>query len=378
MISMFMLVPLLVCLYEILSMILPLKISWWVKLFAAIVMFSGFAKSMLYRRTARGFDVVDMPYSVTLITSFIFNFIIVALFILLVKDAAYILWKILARSPFPGHYASLFVFSIALVATLYGTYEGLRVPDVNRHDVTIPGLGQDLDGMKIAVLVDIHADALTNRAAVQRIVDRTNSLKPDVVLIPGDFVDGQVSSRRNDLEPLSSLHAKLGVYGSTGNHEYYSDYHGWMKVFPELGVRMLMNEHVVLASGDSELVIAGIPDQTGTAMGYDTRSLTQALESVREGVPVILMDHQPRAAHDNAKLGVNLQVSGHTHGGQMPGIYSMVKKANAGYVRGWYDVDGMKLYVSPGTSQWNGFACRIFDPAEITLLTLHTEEAAND
>ena len=279
--------------------------------------------------------------------TFWINFIIVALFILLVKDVAYILWKIFARSSFPGHYASLFVFSIALVATLYGTYEGLRVPDVNRHTVTIPGLGQDLDGMKIAVLVDIHSDALTNRAAVQAIVDRTNSLAPDVVLIPGDFVDGQVSSRRNDLEPLSSLHAKLGVYGTTGNHEYYFDYAGWIKAIPELGVKLLMNEHVVIASGDAELVIAGIPDQTGGMMGLDSRSLTQALKDVPENVPVILMDHQPRAAHDNAKLGVRLQVSGHTHGGQMPGIYSMVKRANAGYVRGWYDVDGMKLYVSP-------------------------------
>ena len=371
MINMFMLVPLLVCLYEILSLILPLKISWWAKVIAALILLSGIAKSMLYRRTEKGFDVLDMPYSVTLITSFIFNFIIVALFILLVKDVAYILWKILARSPFPGHYASLFVFSIALVATLYGTYEGLRVPDVNRHTVTIPGLGQDLDGMKIAVLVDIHSDALTNRAAVQAIVDRTNSLAPDVVLIPGDFVDGQVSSRRNDLEPLSSLHAKLGVYGTTGNHEYYFDYAGWMKAIPEMGVKLLMNEHVVIASGDAKLVIAGIPDQTGGMMGLDSRSLTQALKDAPENVPVILMDHQPRAAHDNAKLGVKLQVSGHTHGGQMPGIYSMVKRANAGYVRGWYDVDGMKLYVSPGTSQWNGFACRIFDPAEITLLTLH-------
>ena len=370
---MFMLVPLSVCVYEILSMIIPLKISWWVKLLAAILLLSGLAKSMLYRRTATGFDVVNMPYWVTLATSAVFNFIIVAVFLLIVKDAFFIAWKIFSRSPFPHHYASLFVFSIAVVATLYGTYEGLRLPDVNKHTVTIPGLGQDLDGLKVAMLVDIHADALTDRAAVQAIVDRTNSLKPDVILIPGDFVDGQVESRRNDLEPLSGLRAKFGVFGSTGNHEYYFDYRGWMKVFPELGVRMLMNEHVVLESGDSRLVIAGVPDPTGSRMGIEERSTALALKDAPEGVPVILMDHQPRDAMDNAKLGVALQLSGHTHGGQMPVIYAMVRRANAGYVRGWYDVDGMKLYVSPGTSQWNGFACRIFDPAEITLFTLKGE-----
>ena len=370
MISMFMLVPLMVCLYEIVSMILPLKISAWAKVFAAVVLLAGLAKNILYRRTATGFDTIDTPYFITLATSTVFNFIIIAVFVLLVKDSFFIAWKIFARSPFPHHYASLFVFSITLVATLYGTYEGLRTPDINRHTVTVPGLGQELDGLKVAMLVDIHADSLTNRAAVQAIVDRTNSLNPDVILIPGDFVDGQVASRRKDLEPLSGLRAKFGVFGSTGNHEYYSDYRGWMKVFPELGVRMLMNEHVVISSGDSRLVIAGVPDPTGSRMGIEERSTELALQDAPEGVPVILIDHQPRDAKTNAKLGVTLQLSGHTHGGQMPVIYAMVRRANAGYVRGWYDVDGMRMYVSPGTSQWNGFACRLFDPAEITLFTL--------
>lgn len=373
MVSTFILVPLLICLYEIMSMILPLKISGWAKLLAAIILLAGLAKSILYKRTDTGFDVLDMPYSVTMITSLIFNFIIVALLILLVKDCAFIIWKIFTRSPFPAHYASLFVFSIALVSTLYGTYEGLRLPDVNSHEVHIKGLGKNFDGMKIAVLVDIHADSLTNASAVQAIVSKTNSLNPDVILIPGDFVDGQVSSRRNDLEPLKNLRAKFGVFASTGNHEYYFDYHGWRKVFPELGIRMLMNEHVLLTSGDAELVIAGVPDPTGSRMGIESRSISQALQGVPENVPVILMDHQPGSASQNAEAGVSLQVSGHTHGGQAPIIYSLVSRANGGYVRGWYDVNGMKLYVSPGTSQWNGFACRIFDPAEITLFTLRGE-----
>lgn len=369
----FVLVPLLVCLYEILSLIIPLKISGVAKLFAALVLLSGLAKSMIYKRTETGFDLVEMPYAVTLITSFIFNFIIVALFILLAKDVVFIVWKIFVRSPFPSHYASLFVFSIALVSTLYGTYEGLRLPDVNSHEVHIKGLGKDFDGMKIAMLVDIHADSLTDSSAVKAIVNKTNSLNPDLILIPGDFVDGQVNSRRNDLEPLKNLRAKLGVFGTTGNHEYYFDYQGWMKVFPELGIRMMMNEHVVLTSGDSELVIAGVPDPTGERMGLDERNISQALEGIPENAPVILMDHQPRDAKANAELGAALQLSGHTHGGQAPGIYSLVRRANGGYVRGWYEVNGMKLYVSPGTSQWNGFACRIFDPSEITLLTLHAE-----
>lgn len=373
MLNLFVLLPFLVCLYEIVSMILPLKISVWLKVFASIVLLCGLAKSMIYRRTESGFDLAEMPYLVTLTTSCIFNFIIVAVFMLLLKDALYIIWKILSRTPFPGHYASLFVFSLALVSTVYGTYEGLRLPNVNEHTVSIKGLGREFEGLRVAVLVDIHADALTDRSAVQAIVERTNSLKPDVVLIPGDFVDGQVRSRHNDLEPLSGLKTKLGVYGSTGNHDYYYGYEEWMRTLSEFGVRMLTNEHVVLRSGDAELVIAGVPDPTGAMMGIEERSITRALEGVSDGTPIILMDHQPRDARVNAEHGVSLQLSGHTHGGQMPGIYTLVKRANGGYVRGWYDAGNMKLYVSPGTSQWNGFACRILDPSEITLMTLRAE-----
>lgn len=351
-----------------------MKIPVWAKLLASLLLLSGLGRSMLYRRTADGFEILTLPYPVLMLLTLIFNFIVVAVFMLLLKDAVFILLKVFTHAKFPGHYASLFVFSLALVATVYGTYEGLRLPGINRHDVVIDGLGRELDGLKVAVLVDIHADELTNHETVKAIVERTNSLEPDVILIPGDFVDGTVRARSKDLEPLRDLRAKLGVYGTTGNHEYYYDYAGWTKRLPELGIRMLMNEHVVIESGDSKLVLAGTVDPTSGSMGMFPHDTRKALKDAPEGVPVLLMDHQPRFARENAELGVSFQVSGHTHGGQMPGVYTLAKKANAGFVRGWYDAGGMKLYVSPGTSQWNGFACRIFDPSEITLFTLRASE----
>lgn len=369
----FILIPLALCLYEILSLIVPLKISVWAKISASLLLLSGLAKSFLYRRTETGFDIVNMPYSLTLLSSVIFNFIIVALFMLVVKDVLWILCKLILRKTFPSHCASLFVFSIALCTTLYGTYEGLRVPDVKMHDVNIKGLGKNFDGMKVAMLVDIHADTLTDKAVVQKIVDKTNALKPDVILIPGDFVDGQVSSRSADVEPLSRLEAKYGVYGTTGNHEYYFDFRGWMNYFKDIGIKILENEHVILTSGDDKLILAGLPDRTGGMMGLAPHDIDKTLKNIPENIPVILMDHQPRAAYENAKHNVTFQVSGHTHGGQIPVIYTLVRKANNGFVRGWYDVDGMKLYVSPGTSQWNGFALRILDPSEISLFILHAE-----
>ncbi|MBQ3693607.1 MAG: metallophosphoesterase [Synergistaceae bacterium] len=366
--NMFFIMPVLICLYEICSLILPLKISLWSKVLASIILLAGLLKIFMYRRTSSGFDMTELPYYANVLVSVIFNFIIVALFILLVKDIAFIILRIILRFKFPSHYASLAVLILALCSTLYGTYEGMRVPDVNTHEVKIAGLAKEFDGMRIAMLVDIHASNLNNREFVQAIVNKTNALNPDLILMPGDFVDGQVKTRYADVEPLKTLRAKYGVYASTGNHEYYFDFTGWMRQLKEFGINFLENEHVIIESGDAKLIIAGVPDQTG---GNHNTEL--AVKNIPENVPVILMDHRPEAARENAKYNISLQLSGHTHGGQMPGVYELVRRANGGYVRGWYDVKGMKLFVSPGTSQWTGFQLRLFDPSEITLLILKSE-----
>ena len=370
----FILIPLAVCVYEIASLILPLKLPLGGRILAYLVLLSGLLKGMLYRQTPNGFEIIELPYGCALFVSIVFNFIIVAFFMLLVKDAVFIIWKIFSRSEFPGYYASLFVFSIAFCSTLYGTYEGLKLPPVVTHEIFIEGLGKDFDGMKIAMLVDIHADELTNHAAVQKIVDRTNALNPDLILIPGDFVDGSVRARSYDLAPIKDLKAKFGVLGVTGNHEYYFDFHGWMKEIKNFGGKLLNNENEILISGDSKLIIAGVPDITGKMMGLTAPNLEQALKNIPDA-PVILMDHRPDAARENAKYkNIALQLSGHTHGGQMPGMYYLVKRANKGFIRGWYEIEKMKLYVSPGTSQWNGFAFRLFDPSEISLFVLRVKK----
>jgi len=368
----FILIPLAICVYEIASLILPLKLPLWGRILSYLILLSGLAKFLLFRPGAKGLEIIQLPYGASLLAALIFNFIITAFLILLVKDAIFILWKIFLRTKFPGYYASLFAFSLALVATLHGTYEGLKIPPVVTHEVSIKNLGREFENFKIAMLVDIHADELTDYRAVQKIVDRTNALNPDLILIPGDFADGSVKNNKKNLEPIKNLKAKFGVFGVTGNHEYYFDFQGWLKEIKNFGVKLLNNEKIILTSGDSKLIIAGLPDITGGIMGPAAPDLDKTLKDVPEDTPIILMDHQPRNARQNAKYkNIALQLSGHTHGGQMPGIYYLVKKFNNGFVRGWYDVDGMKLFVSPGTSQWNGLAFRLFDPSEISLFILH-------
>ncbi|RKJ77121.1 metallophosphoesterase [Pyramidobacter sp. CG50-2] len=358
-------------LYEAFSMIWPLRLPLWGKLAAAALLLAGAFKNSIYQRLGGGmFFAPDLPRWVMIAGSLLYNLLIVALFLLLVKDAVWLLWKLCARRPFPAAGASLLALVFAAALTAYGTWEAIRVPDVAERPVTIRGLAPEFEGLRVALLVDLHASALNRRPLIQAIVDRTMALKPDLILMPGDFVDGLVSQRREDLEPLAQLKAPLGVFGSSGNHEYYSGFDAWMKQLRKFGVTMLENEHRVLARGEGRLVLAGVPDQQGARMGRAAPDPDKALAGAPRGVPVILMAHRPEAARENAARGVALQVSGHTHGGMMPGLDRLVARFNGGFVKGWYDVGGMKLFNSPGTSLWNGFPLRLMDPAEITLLTL--------
>jgi uncharacterized protein len=169
---------------------------------------------------------------------------------------------------------------------------------------------------------------------------------------------------------LRDLKAPDGVYVISGNHEYIFGYSTWMAHFAALGLLSLENRHIVLDRDDGKLVLAGITDRASRRTGSPARDLAAILEGAPKGVPVILLDHQPSDARYAAARGVALQLSGHTHGGLILGIDRLAARANAGYVSGRYDVDGMTLYVNNGTALWPGFALRLGRPSELTRITL--------
>ena len=374
--------PLLIFVYEALSLVLPLRLRRGWKFLLVLLLLIAALKNDIFHRFGGGmFFAPELPRWVMLGGALLYNFLIVAIFLLLLKDAARLLWWMWwtlrlrlnrkltqGQRPFPNAGASLAVLVASALLTLYGTWEAVRVPDVLEQEVSIPGLAPEFDGLRVAVIVDLHASALNRRPFVQGVVNSTLAASPDIILMPGDFVDGLLRDRLDDLEPLRQLRAPLGVWGTSGNHEYYSGYEEWMAQLAQWGVVMLENEHAVLTSGDGRLALAGVPDQHGTP------NPAQALRGVPEGAPVILMAHRPEAAAENAAAGATVQISGHTHGGQMPILDRFIARFNRGYVRGWYSVKAsahtMKLYVSPGTSLWNGFPMRLLNPAEISLFTL--------
>ena len=203
-------------------------------------------------------------------------------------------------------------------------------------------------------------------------------MKPDLICLCGDLADGSPAWRSADNTPrgrLAELFGRLsathGVYACTGNHEYYSDYKRWMRIWKAQGVRFLHNSAIALPKKGANLVLGGLDDRVS-----GTRGTSPFIGMSKDNSHSfrVLLDHRPGSAPANAKTGAQLQLSGHTHGGQCPGLSRAIARANEGFVRGWYEVDGMALYVTAGASLWPGFALRLGVPAEAALLTLHKGE----
>ncbi|AWH27252.1 metallophosphoesterase [Stenotrophomonas sp. YAU14D1_LEIMI4_1] len=259
---------------------------------------------------------------------------------------------------------------LALLLSGYGVSQGMAVPKVRQIEVNMAGLPAAFDGYRVLQLTDIHASRLLTGDWVRRVVAESNALKPDLIVITGDLIDGTVAARRNDFQPLGELQAPDGVIAITGNHEYYAQYREWMQAFRALHMQVLENSHTQVRRGDAAITVAGVTDPVAARYGLPLPDLDAALAGADPAAPVILLDHRPRNAREAAQRGVQLQLSGHTHGGQIIGMDRLVKRANGGYVSGRYAVNDMTLYVSNGAGLWAGFPARIGVPSEITLITL--------
>ena len=190
--------------------------------------------------------------------------------------------------------------------------------------------------------------------------------------LTGDLIDGTPDALKDDIEPLGELRARYGVFGVTGNHEYYFQVRNWLPVFEKLGVTMLHNEHKTLSvDGRTDLVIAGIPDPTGTRFGGPGPDAHKALYGAPDALRLLLA-HRPDGASGNDHA--DIQLSGHTHGGLLFFLKWLLASFNGGLVQGLYDVKGTTLYVSPGTGLWSGFSCRLGVPSEITRIVLRAPD----
>jgi predicted MPP superfamily phosphohydrolase len=246
-----------------------------------------------------------------------------------------------------------------------GTHE---VVDV---EVKLAKLPRELDGFTIVQLSDLHVGLTIDRAFVQRVVELTNRLSPDLVALTGDFVDGPVTELRDDVAPLAGLRAKHGVFAITGNHEYYAGADPWIAEIKKLGVRYLRNELVTIGEPGAAFDLAGVDDHGASRYAGHGEDLAAATAKRDPARALVLLAHQPRQVRRAVKHGVDLQLSGHTHGGQIWPWHYIVKVQQGGLLAGRYQFGDTQLYVSRGCGYW-GPPVRLLAPLEITRVILRS------
>ncbi|MEU1723664.1 metallophosphoesterase [Nonomuraea sp. NPDC005692] len=259
----------------------------------------------------------------------------------------------------------------ALGTVGYGMTSALGDPVLEPVRVRLPKLDPRLNGLRFAVVSDIHLGPLTGVGHTERIVRMINGLRPDVVAIVGDLVDGSVAQLGALAKPLKSLESRYGAYFVTGNHEYYTQNgpQEWIEELDQLGVRSLRNERVEISHQGAVLDLAGVNDLNGEAVG-DGPDFAEALGGRTPGRSTVLLAHQPVQVDQAAGFGVDLQLSGHTHGGQIA-PFNLVVGLQQPVVSGLATIDGVQVYVTRGAGFW-GPPVRVGAPPEITMLELHS------
>jgi predicted MPP superfamily phosphohydrolase len=349
----------------------PLQLPLWVKGVLAVLVLVASQYHFWSRLSSGSVFSPEFPRVVIILFNWAFGTIILLALMQLVLDGATLLAMLVhggrVNVPDDVRYA---IGAIAGVLAAIGVHQAIRVPPVKNIEFAIPGLSPQFDGYTMLQLTDLHISRLFPTRWARAVVERSNSLGANLIVISGDLIDGALASRRTDIEPLRDLHARDGVYMIPGNHEYFFGYRAWIAHFAAMGMRVLENAHAVLERDGGQLVLAGVTDLSAAHTGQTAHDLAAAIKGAPRGVPVILLDHQPKDAQRAAALGIALQLSGHTHGGMVVGLDRLAARANNGYVSGRYDVDGMILYVNNGTALWPGFALRLGRPSELTRITL--------
>jgi predicted MPP superfamily phosphohydrolase len=265
------------------------------------------------------------------------------------------------------------VLAIAFAAGAWGLRSALQPPDRRRVEIPLARWPKGLDGFRIVQISDIHIGPLLGRRFAEQVVARVNALEPDLVAITGDLVDGSVGRLAADVEPFAGLEARHGVFFVTGNHDHYSDADAWADHVAGLGLRVLRNERVCIRDGGVVFDLIGVDDHRGDWIRGGGEDLPKALHGRDPERPSVLLAHDPSTFTRASAMGVGLQISGHTHGGQIWPFGALVRLAIP-FVAGRYRRNGAELYVSRGTGFW-GPPMRLFAPAEISELILRREGA---
>lgn len=361
-------------LYLVLRLIVPLPLHRATRAGLALALLLVCQHHMIQRWVFGTMFSPEIPRIFIILLGWLFCSFLLVLLLQLVADLALLVgWALRRGRAFDARLTLRLRHATVAAGALLsavGVHQAIGVPEVRRVELAIQDLPPALDGLRMVQLTDLHISRLMHEDWVRDVVERSNALRPDLVVITGDLIDGSPQARARDIKPLADLAARHGVIASLGNHEYYFGAERWTRAFEGLGMRVLVNRHAVIDHDGARLTVAGVSDRVAPRFGMEGPDTARAIAGAAPGAPVILLSHQPIGVAANAEAGIEVQLSGHTHGGMIRGVDQVVKRANGGYVSGSYRIGGMQLYVSNGTGLWNGFPIRLGVPAEITEFTL--------
>lgn len=268
------------------------------------------------------------------------------------------------RRRFLQHSLNVGLVAVSGSLAFHGVSEGLSLPRVKETDIRIDHLPPDLEGFRIVQLTDLHINVGARRKFVQDLVERTNALSADLIALTGDIVEGSFTEMGYNAAPLAGLNARLGIFFVTGNHEYLLGAEEW----EQMGFTALMNDHRLIAQGRALLHVGGVTDYSAPTHSKHASSPAKAMGDGSAADVKILLAHQPRSIYEAARSGFDLQLSGHTHGGQF-GPFRLLNSWGQPFQSGLYRYENTQIYVSNGAGYW-GLPVRIGAPSEISLLIL--------
>jgi uncharacterized protein len=302
----------------------------------------------------------------------VFSFVFV---LSVLRDAGFLLVKLTGVVPDPQrrqallHSVNLGMLATAGALSAWGVREARRRPGIVDVVVRIKDLPAVLEGFTIAQITDVHIGPTIKRDFIEGVVAAVNEINADIVAVTGDLVDGTPDELREHAQPLREMRAKHGVFYVTGNHEYYAGAEAWVEESKRLGMRPLLNEHVVVEHDGARILVGGVTDYN--AAQIIPAHATDAHKAIANAPAVdvkLLLAHQPRSATQAAEAGFDLQLSGHTHGGQLfPWMFFVPLQQP--FVAGLHALGALQVYTSRGTGYW-GPPMRVGAPAEVTRLRL--------
>ncbi|EGH32789.1 metallophosphoesterase [Pseudomonas syringae pv. japonica str. M301072] len=359
------------CLYVIARFLWPMPWALSAKIAVAVVLVLASQYHLYCRFSSGSVFSPEFPRYVVMVFNWAFGAILLLAVLQIIVDIGTLLTMLVRRQTLsiPAN-LRYFIGVASLLLAAVGVQQAVRVPPVKDIQIAIKNLPPQFEGYQVLQLTDMHISRLFDAPWTQAVVQQSNALGVNLIVITGDLIDGSLSNRKQDIETLRDLRAPDGVYVIPGNHEYFFDNQAWMQHFVSLGMIPLANSHTRIEHDGARIALAGVTDVTAPKTGFPAPDLQKAIAGIAKDTPIILLDHQPRNAKETATHGVALQLSGHTHGGMIFGLHWLLALANGGFVSGLYDVGGMQLYVNNGTALWPGFAIRLGKPSELTRITL--------